>query len=111
MSRRPPDRQHNREQDSPEALRRTIDDLAETVAALGRKLDAEVGETRATTRHLAEDVVRMGEALVRRIETAPADRPAPIAPAASRRERVWLWTLILAIGLILAVLGVTAFPR
>lgn len=84
----PPDRFHNREADSPESLRRSIDALTEAVSALDRKLDgattrlgADVDGARAVTRHLASDVAMMGEALVRRIEgAAPPPSPTPHKP-------------------------------
>ena len=109
-----PDRYHNREHDSPESLRRSVDALAEAVASLDRRLDdatlrlgGEIDGARTTTRQLATEVGRMGEALVRRIE---AERVSP-PQAASRLSRTWLLALALTAGLILAIAGVVAFPR
>ncbi len=102
MPEEPPDRFHNREADSPESLRRSIDALAEAVSALDRKLDdttirlgADVDRARATARHLASDVAMMGEALVRRIEEATLP-PAIATPPKPRRRNAFAWIAGLA---------------
>ena len=72
-----PPRSHNREEDSPESLRQSIETLAQAIADLDRRLDdatlglsGEIANARDTTRRVAVEVGNMGEALVRRIETA-----------------------------------------
>lgn len=108
----PADRYHNREQDSPESLHRSIDALAEAVASLDRKLgdvtlrlDGEVEVARGTTRRLAADVALMGEALARRIE---AGIPSP-PPRRSIRGRGWLLAAALIGSSLVALGGVWLF--
>ena len=106
MSDELPDRYHNREEDSSDSLRRSIDALADAVSALDRKLDgvtsrlgADVEGARAVTRRLAGDVAQMGEALVRRIEGA-----APVVPVPVRkkpRRGLFIWVLGMTILLII----------
>ncbi len=109
------DRYHNREEDSPEALRRSIDALADAVSALDRKLDdvalrlgTDIDGARSVTRHLAGDVALMGEALVRRIEnTAPAEA-ATVAPRRrKKRAAVWIMILVLVSGGAVAAIWLT----
>jgi hypothetical protein len=114
MTNAPPDRRHNREEDSPEALRRSIDVLAEAIAALDRRLDEsalrldrDIDVARATTRRLANEVGLMGEALVRRIE---AEKLCPI-PAKRQQKHPWLWAFAITITLMLAIAGLVVFPK
>ena len=97
MTDTPPERDHNREQESPEALRRSIDALTQAVAALDQRLgevtvrlDGELDSAKTTTRRLATEVGLMGEALVRRIE---AERLRLISAKPRRKP---MWSLILA---------------
>ena len=107
MSDTPPNRGHNREEESPEALRRPIDALTQAVAALDHRLgevtlrlDGELGGAKTTTRRLATEVALMGEALVRRIEVervrSSSDKP--------RRKRMWP----IALAVIVAVMSIIA---
>jgi hypothetical protein len=108
------DRRHNREEDSPEALRRSIEALAQTIATLDRRfdevtqrLDGELDSARTTTRRLATEVGLMGEALVRRMD---AERPWQTS-AKRRRRSIWPWAFALTVGLVVATVGVFAFQR
>jgi hypothetical protein len=114
MTDAPPDRRHNREEDSPEALRRSIDSLAQTISALDRRLDevvlrldGELDGARVTTRLLATQVGHMGEALIRRMD-AESVRSSPVK---RRRKHLWPLALALTFGLILAIAGVLALWR
>ncbi len=110
----PPDRRHNREEDSPEALRRSIDVLGEAIANLDRRLDEsalrldrDIDAARSTTRRLANEVGLMGEALVRRIE---AEKLFP-NQAKRRQKHLWPLALALMIALMLAIAGLVVFPK
>jgi hypothetical protein len=109
-----PDPRHNREEDSPEALRRSIESLAQAIAELDRRfdeatlrLDGEVGGARATTRRLATEVGLMGEALIRRMD---AERTGANHV---KRRGMTMWPLALAftLGLIFAMASLLIFSR
>jgi hypothetical protein len=108
MADAPPDRRHNREEDSPEALRRSIEALAEAIGKMDRRLDevelrleGRIEDGRDTTRRLATEVGLMGEALLRRIET----QNSVTVSAKHRRNRLWPIAFLLALGAMLAVSG------
>lgn len=108
-----PNRGHNREEESPEALRRSIDSLVQAIATLDRRfdeatlrLDGELDGARTTTRRLATEVGLMGEALVRRID---AERARPSIKR--RRGSVWPMALAFSCGLVLAIAGFLVFRR
>ena len=110
----PPDRRHNREEDSPEALRQSIEELADSIAQLNHRLkettlrlEAEVDGARSITRRLATEVGLMGAALVKRIDSKPPQ------PALNKRRRSLVWALALAVtfGLMLAAAGLVVFSR
>lgn len=103
-----PSRGHNREEDSPEALRQSVETLAQAIANLNHKLDdatlglsGEIAEARDTTRRVAVEVGNMGEALVRRIETAR------ISNKMKRTVRLRCVTLISGVMLSLLILAVS----
>ena len=110
----PPHRWHNREEDSPEALRQSIGELAEAIAQLDRRLDeatlrldSEVEGARNITRRLATEVGLMGRALVRRIEATPSSLPS----TKRRWSGTWPLALALTIGLALAIVGFAVLGR
>jgi hypothetical protein len=114
MTDKPPDRGHNREQDSPEALRQSIDALTQAVAALDQRLgevtvrlDGELDGAKNTTRRLATEVGLMGEALVRRIE---AER-LRMNSAMPRRKPMWSLALGTTLVLISIVAALFIFSR
>ncbi len=108
----PPDRRHNREEDSPEALRESIRELTNAVAKLDRRLDEatlrlgeEIGGARSITRQLATEVGFMGKGLVKQIENIG---PAPIK---RRPKSMWLLALSVTLGLVLAAASFLMLPK
>lgn len=109
-----PDRYHNREEDSPEALRRAIDDLSKAVSDLDQRfdqvtsrLDSDLDGARTITRRLATEVGLMGEALVRRLD----NEHTRSSSMKQRRISMWPLALAFALGLILAITGFLFLSR
>ncbi len=126
------DRFHNHEDQSPEAMAQAITDLKATVDTLGGRLAA-VEEGTSGVVHAAKDLgsnmVKMGDALTRRVkdlegdaERATAEATAAKAEAASAkaahagerkaREKTVRMAMIGAAVLVAALVGLTLFgPR
>ena len=102
-----PDRHHNREEDSPEALRQSIEALAEAIARLDSRLDdaalglkGEIIDARSATRRLAVEVENMGQVLVRRLEPPTTS----FKPKAVQQSK----TRVIAIAVLLILLSAAA---